>query len=102
MCPWRLLKRGKRTSPPAPVPSNLILPARLAPLAATAALRTRKPTGEAAAAAAGSGLRAGFVDVEGPAVEVCTVEGGDRLIGLRTVTHFYESKTSRPAGVPIG
>jgi hypothetical protein len=54
-----------------------------------------------AATAASLRLGPGFVYVQGSAVEICSVQGLDRLIGLGRVAHFYEGKAAGSAGIAI-
>src|SRR5262245_42711218 len=42
-----------------------------------------------------------LADLERPAVQFSSIEGGDRSFGVRRARHLDESKPAWPAGVPI-
>ncbi len=46
-------------------------------------------------------LRTSFVDVDGAAIQVATVQLGNRTIAFRVVAHFHESESSGLASVAI-
>jgi hypothetical protein len=55
----------------------------------------------AATSAGAFGLRAGFVDVQGSAVDGYTVQSSNSLFALTIIVHFDKSKTSGLPGITI-
>jgi hypothetical protein len=79
------------------------LPARLTPLeatATTAATAAIPATATAAAKAAALGARARFVDVDGTAVQLMTVETFNRLV-TGFLFHFYEPEAARTTSLTV-
>jgi hypothetical protein len=70
-------------------------------LPAVAALTTTTAATTVATTRSTIFLRAGFVDVDGAAIQVTTVQLGNRTIAFRVVAHFDESEPSGLASVPI-
>src|SRR5205823_1676207 len=69
--------------------------------ASTAATTTVAAATTAAAATAALFAGTGFIDGEGPAIVLLSVEGLDGSLGFVVVRHFDEAKALGPAGVAI-
>jgi hypothetical protein len=80
-------------------PQLVTIAATAATTAATAAIPAATATTTAAAALH---LGTGFVDVQGAATYLSSVQGGDRFVSLFPVRHLHETKAARAAGVAIG
>jgi hypothetical protein len=81
-------------------PQLVTIAATAATTAATAAIPAATATTTTAAAALHLGT--GFVDVQGAATYLSSVQGGDRFVSLFPVRHLHETKAARAAGVAIG
>src|SRR5438045_973250 len=69
----------------------------------TAPATTAKAAVSTAAGRAKAALRFGsrFVDVEGAALHLISVQGRDCLVGLGFILHLHESEPARAAGLAI-
>jgi len=74
--------------------------ATIAAPATKAAAATTAPATEAATAAARALTLTRFIDAQGPAAEILTVQGADRGIAARIV-HLNEPETARTLGLAI-
>jgi hypothetical protein len=79
-------------------PQLVTIAATAAATAAPAAI----PAATATTTAAALHLGTGFVDVQGAATYLGSVQGGDRFVSLFPVRHLHETKAARAAGVAIG
>jgi hypothetical protein len=82
------------------------LPARLSPLAWSAAAPAAASAAEITAASAARAtpvyLRPGFIHIERPSAQIVPVQRRDGAIGFGRVGHFNKRKATRTAGLPVG
>jgi len=76
--------------------------AAAATAAATTAAAEAAATTAAAATATAAGTLLRDVDAQGPAVELLTVERGDRALGVSRAAHLDEAEATGLAGVAVG
>jgi hypothetical protein len=78
------------------------IPSTTAAAASAIASTTTASTVPAASATAALGLRARFVDVDGAAADLRTVQGRDGLISIFVAGHFDETESARAPRVAVG
>jgi hypothetical protein len=84
------------------LPAGLAAPPGTAATAAATTVRASSATAAETSTAATLGFGAGFINIQRPAVELRSVERGDRLIRFGGIRHFDEGETTGAAGVAVG